>query len=189
MLTLGVERLDTRLDGLILVKPIVHEDERGFVLETYRRTGLAEIGINDDFVQENHSRSHYGVVRGMHYQLDGMAKLVRCPRGSIVDVVVDLRRGSPTFGQWEACELTGENLHQLYCPAGFGHGFAVTSDFADVLYKCSEYYNPELERGFKYDDPDVAIVWPDIPLSVSVRDAATPRLAEIAEELPFVYRT
>jgi dTDP-4-dehydrorhamnose 3,5-epimerase len=183
-----MERLDTKLDGPILVRPTVYGDHRGFFTETYRREVYAELGMPEEFVQDNHSRSKKGIVRGMHFQIgQGMAKLVRCGRGSIVDVVVDLRKGSPTFGEWEAFELTDENLHQLYCPIGFAHGFAVTSDFADVMYKCSGYYRDELERGIKYDDPDVAVRWPDVELIPSERDANAPLLRDIADELPFVY--
>jgi dTDP-4-dehydrorhamnose 3,5-epimerase len=183
-----MRRLETRLEGPILVEPTVHGDQRGFFHETYRRNAYAELGIHDEFVQDNHSRSKLGIVRGMHFQVGhGMAKLVRCARGAIVDVVVDLRRGSPSFGKWEAFELTDENLHQLYCPIGFAHGFCVTSDFADVLYKCSAYYDESIERGIKYDDPDIGIDWPAIELIPSERDANAPRLSEIADELPFEY--
>ena len=160
-----MKAIETRLDGPILVEPVVHGDHRGFFHETYRKNVYAELGIHDDFVQDNHSRSSHGIVRGMHFQVgDGMAKLVRCGRGAIVDVVVDLRRGSPTFGEWEAFELDDENLHQLYCPIGFAHGFCVTSDLADVMYKCSGYYDESIERGIKYDDPEIGIKWPDVEL-------------------------
>lgn len=178
----------TRLPGPILVEPVVHGDERGFFSESYRREAFAELGIEDDFVQDNHSRSRQGVVRGMHFQVgDGMAKLVRCARGEIVDVVVDLRSGSPTFAQWEAVELSDRNLRQLYCPVGFAHGFCVLSEVADVMYKCSAYYDETIERGIAYDDPDVGIEWPEIELAVSQRDADAPRLREVQAELPFVY--
>jgi dTDP-4-dehydrorhamnose 3,5-epimerase len=182
-----VKRLETRLDGPILVEPLVHRDERGFFHESYRRGVYAELGIPEEFVQDNHSRSGRGIVRGMHFQVgDGMAKLVRCATGSIVDVLVDIRRASPTFGEWEAFELDDENLRQLYCPIGFAHGFCVTSDSADVLYKCSSYYDEALERGIAYDDPEVGIEWPaGIELIASARDASAPRLSEIAAELPF----
>ena len=184
-----MERLETRLDGPILIEPVVHGDRRGFFHETYRKGVYAELGIYDDYVQDNHSRSSQGIVRGMHFQVGaGMAKLVRCPRGAIVDVVVDLRRGSPSFGEWEAFELNDENLHQLYCPIGFAHGFCVTSDVADVLYKCSAYYDESIERGIKYDDPEIGIRWPDVELVPSERDANAPRLSEIAAELPFEYQ-
>ena len=183
-----MKQVDTRLDGPILVEPVVHGDHRGFFSETYRKNVYAGLGIHDDFVQDNHSRSSKGIVRGMHFQVgDGMAKLVRCGFGAIVDVVVDLRRGSPTFGEWEAFELNDENLHQLYCPVGFAHGFCVTSDSADVMYKCSAYYDESIERGIKYDDPEIGIEWPDVELIPSDRDASAPRLSEIAAELPFTY--
>jgi dTDP-4-dehydrorhamnose 3,5-epimerase len=183
-----MERLTTRLEGPILVKPTVHGDERGFFQETYRRNVFAELGIPEELVQDNHSRSRHGIVRGMHFQVGkGMAKLVRCARGAIVDVLVDLRRGSPTFGQWEAFELNEENSHQLYCPIGFAHGFCVTGDMADVMYKCSGYYDGSIERGIAYNDPDVGIEWPDVELIPSERDATAPRLNEIEDELPFRY--
>jgi len=184
-----VRALDTRLEGPLLLAPQVHGDERGFFVESYRESALAELGVHDSFVQDNHSRSGRGVVRGIHFSIDeGQAKLVRCARGSIFDVVVDLRRGSPTFGEWEGHELDDRALRQLYVPIGFGHGFCVTSEVADVVYKCSSYYGAETERGIAYDDPDVGIEWPGIELSVSARDAGAPRLADVAGELPFEYR-
>lgn len=185
-----MERLDTRLDGPVLIKPRVFGDERGFFQETYRASVYAELGITDQFVQDNHSRSTRGIVRGMHFQIgEGAAKLVRCARGAIVDVMVDLRKGSPTYGEWEAFELSDENHHIVYCPVGFAHGFCVTSDHADVMYKQSNYYSDELERGISYRDPEVGIEWP-IPadeLIPSERDANAPKLSEIAGELPFTY--
>ena len=183
-----MQRLETKLEGPALLQPIVHRDERGFFLETYRRSALAELGIEDEFVQSNHSRSRRGVVRGMHFQ-PGTAKLIRCARGVIYDVAVDLRRGSPTFGQWEGTELSDSNHHQFYCPDGFAHGFCVLSEVADVVYMLSAYYDPAHERGFAYDDPAVGIVWPaGAELIVSARDAGAPPLAAIAESLPFEYR-
>jgi len=183
-----MERLETRLEGPIVVRPTVHRDRRGFFHESYRRSAFSELGIPEEFVQDNHSRSAHGVVRGLHFQVGaGMAKLVRCVRGAVTDVVVDLRRGSPTFGQWEAFPLDDENLHSLYCPIGFAHGICITSDSADVLYKCSAYYDEGIERGIAYDDPDVGIEWPDVPLLPSERDANAPRLRDVEAELPFVY--
>jgi len=180
-----VERLETRLEGPVLIRPQVFGDERGFLLESYRRTAFAELGIPDDFVQDNHSRSRRGVVRGMHFQAgDGMAKLVRCARGAIFDVVVDIRPGSASFGGWEGFELSDENLNLLYVPIGFAHGFCVLSEVADVLYRCSSYYDPSIERGFAYDDPDVGIEWPaGLELIPSERDCSAPRLREIEPEL------
>jgi dTDP-4-dehydrorhamnose 3,5-epimerase len=183
-----VQRLESKLEGTVLLQPIVHEDERGFFLETYRRSTLAEFGIEDEFVQSNHSRSRRAVVRGMHFQ-PGTAKLIRCARGVVYDVVVDLRRGSPTFGQWEGTELSDSNHRQFYCPDGFAHGFCVLSEVADVVYMLSAYYDPAHERGFAYDDAAVGIAWPAGPaLIASARDADAPPLAAIADSLPFVYR-
>lgn len=182
--------LGTRLDGPLLLEPNVIRDQRGFFCETYRRSALAELGVEEEMVQDNHSRSRRGIVRGMHFQVGGgAAKLVRCARGTIVDVVVDIRHGSPTFGQWEAFELSGENMRIAYCPVGFAHGFCVLSDEADVIYKQSSYYSAETDRGIRYDDPDVGIQWPEgLELVPSPRDAQAPLLREIADELPFEYR-
>jgi dTDP-4-dehydrorhamnose 3,5-epimerase len=182
-----VDELRTRLEGPILIAPVVHGDERGFFAETYRRTRLEELGVHHEFVQDNHSRSRRGVVRGMHFQIgSGAAKLVRCGRGAIYDVLVDIRRGSPTFGQWEAFELSDENHHQLYVPIGFAHGFCVLSEVADVLYKQSSYFDAALEREIAFDDPDVGIEWPpDLELIPSQRDLDAPALAEVAHQLPF----
>jgi dTDP-4-dehydrorhamnose 3,5-epimerase len=185
-----MQTIPTRLEGPILIAPRAFADERGFFVETYRREWHARVGIPEaeEFIQDNHSRSARGVVRGMHFHIGaGVAKLVRCARGRILDVVVDLRSGSPTYGEWEGVELDEGELRELYIPIGFAHGFCVLSEVADVLYKQSAYYDPAIERGFAWDDPDVAIQWP-LPraqLSVSARDANAPRLAEIADELPF----
>jgi dTDP-4-dehydrorhamnose 3,5-epimerase len=187
-----MQRLQTRLDGPILIAPRVIGDERGFFCETYRRSSYSELGIPEEMVQDNQSRSGRGIVRGMHFQIGaGAAKLVRCGRGEIFDAVVDLRRGSPTFGQWEGVRLNEENMHVFYCPIGFAHGFCVLSDVADVLYKQSNYYADETERGIAYNDPDVGIAWP-VPadqLIASERDSSAPRLAEIADSLPFEFAT
>ena len=182
--------LPTRLPGLVAIEPTVHADERGFFCETYRREWDPEVGVPaaQDFVQDNHSRSARGVVRGMHFHIgEGVAKLVRCARGQIVDVAVDLRRGSPTFAQWEAVELDDERMRELYLPVGFAHGFCVLSEVADVLYKQSSYYDPAVERGIAWNDPDVAIAWPlpERELIVSERDANAPLLSELAGDLPF----
>jgi dTDP-4-dehydrorhamnose 3,5-epimerase len=185
-----MQKVDTRLQGPILLAPRVFGDERGFFCETFRRNVYTEMGIGEEMVQDNHSRSGKGILRGMHFQIGkGVAKLVRCGRGAIYDVVVDVRRGSPTFGQWEGFELNEDNMHVLYCPVGFAHGFCTLSDVADVLYKQSGYYAEETERGIAYDDPDVAIQWPLAldAVTVSARDAQAPRLAEIADSLPFDY--
>jgi dTDP-4-dehydrorhamnose 3,5-epimerase len=188
--SLRFERLDTRIDGVGLIQARLLGDERGFFVETYRRNEFAELGIGEEMVQDNHSRSKRGIVRGMHFQIgDGTSKLVRCGRGSIFDVIVDLRNGSPTYGQWEGHELSDENMHTLYVPIGFAHGFCVTSDVADVMYMQSNYYDDDLERGISYRDPDVAIEWP-VPvdeLIPSERDAVAPTLRDTEAELPFGY--
>jgi dTDP-4-dehydrorhamnose 3,5-epimerase len=170
----------------------VFGDERGFFVETYRRAWHADIGIPaaDEFIQDNHSRSRGGVVRGMHFHVGaGVAKLVRCARGQILDVVVDLRRGSPSYGQWEGFELDDQLMRILYVPVGFAHGFCVLSEVADVVYKQTAYHEPAIERGIAWNDPDVAVRWPlpHAELEVSKRDGAAPRLSEIASELPFEY--
>jgi dTDP-4-dehydrorhamnose 3,5-epimerase len=174
-----MRRLPTRLPGPVLLETTIHGDERGFFQETYRASALAEHGVTDEFVQDNHSRSRRGIVRGMHLQA-GMAKLVRCARGAILDVLVDARPGSPTFGEWEGFELTDSNGRVLYAPDGFGHGFCVLSEEADLVYKCSAYYDPEVERGFAYDDPAVGIEWPSgLELHPSARDREAPPLAQL----------
>jgi dTDP-4-dehydrorhamnose 3,5-epimerase len=182
-----MERLATELPELVLVAPTVHGDERGFFLETYRHNVLAEFGVPEKMVQDNHSRSRHGIVRGMHFQ-PGMGKLVRCARGAILDVAVDVRPGSPRFGRWEAVRLDDADHRQLYVPDGFAHGFCVLSDVADVVYKCTSYYDAETEGGFSFADPEVGIEWPaGLELVPSARDAAAPRLSEIADRLPLRY--
>jgi dTDP-4-dehydrorhamnose 3,5-epimerase len=174
-----VRRIDTRLEGPVLVEPTVHGDARGFFQETYRKQALRELGVDDDFLQDNHSRSGRGVLRGMHFQ-PGQAKLVRCARGAILDVVVDIRFGSPGFGAWESFRLDDETHLQLYVPDGFAHGFCVLSELADVVYKVSSYYDPAHESGFRFDDPEVGIAWPgDLELKVSERDRSAPLLSEL----------
>lgn len=185
---MGFQRLETRLEGPILIAPDVHGDERGFLLESYRESALAELGVDAGFVQENHSRSQEGVVRGLHFQVGaGQAKLVRCARGAIFDVVVDLRRGSPGYGDWEGFRLDDAEHRMLFVPIGFAHGFCVVSGPADVLYRCSSYYDPAVERGIAWDDPDVGIAWPELEKTVSERDGGAPRLREVEPELPFRY--
>ena len=181
----AVEIVDGRLDGAKLIRPRVHGDERGFFLESFRSDVLAEAGIDTAFVQDNQSRSRHGIVRGMHFQ-PGQAKLVRCARGAIFDVIVDIRVGSPTFGAWEGYGLDDETHQQLLVPDGFAHGFCVLSDVADVTYKVTSYYAADLEGGFRFDDPAVGIEWPIAPaeLIASARDRAAPTLAELKPSLP-----
>jgi dTDP-4-dehydrorhamnose 3,5-epimerase len=170
----------------VLLQPKVIADDRGFFFETYRRSEYADLGIDVEFVQDNHSRSVRGTIRALHFQLEpGQAKLIRVARGSIYDVAVDLRRDSPTYGQYEAFELSDENAHQIFIPVGFAHGFCVTSEEADVAYKVSSYYDQPTERGIAWDDPDIGIPWPAKKALVSDRDRTNPRLADIAGELPW----
>ncbi|MDW5595136.1 dTDP-4-dehydrorhamnose 3,5-epimerase [Conexibacter stalactiti] len=182
-----MQTIPTKLSGLRLLEPRVFGDHRGFFAETFRADAWAAAGVDVEFVQDNHSRSHRGTLRGMHFQTSpGQAKLIRCSRGSIVDVVVDLRRASPTFGEWEAVVLDDETMRQLFVPVGFAHGFIVTSEVADVAYKCSNYYDAATESGIAYDDPEVGIEWPaGVEPIVSERDANAPRLSDVAGTLPF----
>jgi dTDP-4-dehydrorhamnose 3,5-epimerase len=187
-----MQTLPTRISGPVLIEPSVFGDERGFFVETYRREWHTQAGIpgSDEFIQDNHSRSSRGVVRGMHFHVGaGVAKLVRCARGRILDVVVDLRRGSPSYGEWEGFELDDQSMRVLYVPIGFAHGFCVLSDLADVIYKQTAYYDPAIERGIAWNDPQVGVAWPlpKAELLVSARDSAAPLLCEITAELPFDY--
>jgi dTDP-4-dehydrorhamnose 3,5-epimerase len=175
-----MNRLETRLEGPLLLEPTVHGDSRGFFLETFRASALAELGVHEEWVQDNHSRSARGVLRGMHFQ-PGMAKLVRCARGAVLDVLVDMRPGSASFGHWEGYELDDERHLHLYVPDGFAHGFCVLSETADVIYKCSAYYDPVAEGGFRFDDPQVGIRWPEgIDFQTSERDRSAPLLSELS---------
>ena len=156
-----MEVIETRIPDVKLIKPSVFGDERGFFIETWQRRKFAENGIDYDFVQDNHSRSGHGVLRGLHYQIrQPQGKLVRVTVGEVFDVAVDLRRRSPTFGQWVGETLSAENMHMLWVPSGFAHGFYVTSEMAELQYKCSDYYTPEHERCIRWDDPDLGIDWP-----------------------------
>ena len=179
-----MRRINTEIDGVVLIEPVVHGDHRGFFMETYRRDRFADLGIACDFVQDNHSRSSRGVLRGLHYQLGRpQAKLVRATRGRVFDVVVDVRRGSPTFSRWVGAELSESNRRMLFAPAGFAHGFLVLSEIAEFQYKCSDVYAPDEERGLRWDDRDLAIDWPlgdDEPV-LSERDLLWPSLQGAAD--------
>lgn len=166
------------IPGLQLIKPKVHRDERGFFLEMYQKERYDDLGVGLSFLQDNHSYSLKDVVRGMHFQ-KGQAKLVTCAKGEILDVAVDIRPHSPTFGQYEMVHLTEENHYQFFIPDGFAHGFCVLSDEANVIYKVSSLYNPETEGGFRYDDPDVGIDWPIESPILSERDKKAPLLREL----------
>jgi dTDP-4-dehydrorhamnose 3,5-epimerase len=179
-------RLETSIEDLMLIEARVIADDRGFFFETFRANEYADLGIDVPFVQDNHSRSARGTVRALHFQVEpGQAKLVRAARGEIWDVAVDLRRDSPTYGQYAAFELSDENARQLFVPVGFAHGFCVTSETADVAYKVSSYYDGPTERGIAFDDPAIGIPWPVSEPRVSERDRRNPRLEEIAPELPW----
>jgi dTDP-4-dehydrorhamnose 3,5-epimerase len=180
------QRLETKLDGVVLIEPVVHGDERGFMVETYARGEWAELGVDVEFVQHNHSRSSKGTLRGIHFQTaPGQAKLVRAARGAILDVAVDLRKDSPTYGQWEAQVLDDQKHRQLFVPVGFGHGFAVLSDVADVTYQVSSLYDPATEAGIAWDDPEVGVDWQVSEPLLSERDKTAPHLSEIADSLPW----
>jgi dTDP-4-dehydrorhamnose 3,5-epimerase len=176
----------TPIPGLLIIQPKVFGDQRGFFLETFQQARYQEAGIPDLFVQDNQSRSQRGALRGLHFQRrHAQGKLVYVTRGSIWDVAVDIRRGSPAFGQWYGVELNDQDHRQLYLPPGLAHGFCVLSDEADFFYKCTDYYRPEYEMAIAWDDPDLGIEWPlDEPL-LSSKDQQAPRLRDIdVEHLP-----
>lgn len=155
-----MEFIPTGIPDVVLIKPRVFEDPRGFFLETYREDRFIEAGIRQKFVQENHSASQKGVLRGLHYQIrQAQGKLVRAIAGKIFDVAVDIRRSSPTFGQWMGLVLSSENKYQLWIPPGFAHGFYVLSEIAEVTYKVTDYYAPEWERSILWNDPRIGIEW------------------------------
>ena len=174
-----MKRLPTDIPDLVLIEPEVYGDERGFFVETFRESWIEELGIEFEFVQQNQSRSVAQVLRGLHMQA-GQAKLVRCTRGRIWDVAVDLRADSPTYRRWGGYELDDVSHRQLLVPDGFGHGFCVLGDGADVVYALSAYYDPERESGVAWDDPEIGIEWPISDPILSERDKSAPRLAELA---------
>jgi dTDP-4-dehydrorhamnose 3,5-epimerase len=174
--------IKTKIDGLIIIEPSVFTDDRGFFMETYSKKVFADNGIDVEFVQDNHSRSTKGVLRGLHFQKSpfAQAKLIRCTRGEVFDVAVDLRKDSPTFGQWEGIVLSEENKKMFFIPAGFAHAFLVLSDIADFQYKCSNFYNKESEGGLLWNDPSININWPQIEnIILSEKDKLWPKLEEI----------
>lgn len=170
--------IETTLPGVRLLEPKVFGDARGFFLESWNRQTFAELGFNLDFVQDNHSRSARGVLRGLHYQLDDpQGKLVRVTSGAVFDVAVDVRKSSPHFGQWVGYELSADNHRMLWIPPGFAHGFLVLSDSADFLYKTTAYYNPQSDRGIRWNDPLIGVKWPL---------EGEPMLSAKDQSLPFV---
>lgn len=163
--------ITTNLPGVIVFEPKVFGDKRGFFLETFREDVLKDSGINAQFVQDNHSRSSKGVLRGLHYQMiQTQGKLVRVATGSVFDVAVDVRHGSPTFGEWYGAQLDEDNMRMMYVPPGYAHGFVVLSDKTDFIYKCTDYYHPQSEQGIAWDDPDIGIEWPLKEIALSDKD-------------------
>jgi dTDP-4-dehydrorhamnose 3,5-epimerase len=181
------ERVKTKLEDITIIKPTVFKDERGFFLETYNRQEFSEIGIHDEYVQDNVSQSAKGVVRGLHYQAKkAQGKLVRVLRGKIFDVVVDIRKGSPGYGQYLGIELTAKDSLMLHVPVGFAHGFMALEDGTEVMYKVTDFYSPQFDAGIRWNDPDLAIPWPDRDNPVvSSKDAILPFLKDIIS--PFNY--
>jgi dTDP-4-dehydrorhamnose 3,5-epimerase len=175
--------IETSLPGVLVLEPNLHGDRRGFFLETYREDMLQEAGINERFVQDNHSRSTRGILRGLHYQLtQPQGKLVRVARGAVFDVAVDVRSGSPTLGQWYGTTLDEDTMRMMYVPPGYAHGFLVLSEFADFIYKCTDYYHPQSEHGILWNDPAVGIKWPSTEVRLSEKDRQNPVLQNQSEE-------
>jgi dTDP-4-dehydrorhamnose 3,5-epimerase len=181
-----MKRTETSLPGVCLIEPSVFEDDRGFFFESYHETKFAELGIRDRFVQDNHARSVKHTLRGLHYQVrHPQAKLCRVIQGEVLDVVVDVRHGSPHFGKWESGILSAQNKLEMYVPAGFAHGYLVLSETAEFLYKCSAFYHPEYERGVLWNDPEIGINWGVQGPILSDKDRRNPPLSGISlKELP-----
>jgi dTDP-4-dehydrorhamnose 3,5-epimerase len=178
------QRFDTAIPGVIVIEPQVFRDARGFFLESYHQAQFADLGVSDLFVQDNHSCSRRGTLRGLHFQWPhSQAKLCRVIRGEVLDVAVDIRRGSPTFGKWTSATLSAENMRQIYVPRGFAHGFVVVSEVAEFIYKCGDFYDPASEHGVHWSDPQLAIDWGITDPIVSAKDSAFPRLAELSPDL------
>lgn len=179
----------TEIHDVVIIEPQVFRDERGFFLESYNRQKYRELGIEAEFVQDNHSRSQRGTVRGLHAQVNRpQGKLVRCIEGEIFDVAVDVRRGSPTFGHWVGAWLTAENFRQIYVPTGFVHGFCVTSEIAQVQYKCTDYYDPSSEISVLWNDPEIGITWPLEELGAAIlskKDLGGKPLQQLMDVLPW----
>ena len=183
-----LKRIDTTIPDLVIIEPQVFGDKRGYFLENYSKRDFEGIGMESDFVQDNMSRSTRGVLRGLHYQAKHtQGKLIKVTRGKVLDVAVDLRKGSPTFGKWEGFELNDEKHRMLYIPKGLAHGFLVLSTIADFSYKCTDYYDPDNEGGIRWDDPDIGIDWPlgGMTPNLSQKDTLLPLFKDA--ELPFVY--
>ncbi|RUT79634.1 dTDP-4-dehydrorhamnose 3,5-epimerase [Ancylomarina longa] len=185
-----MEIIKTEIPDLLIIQPKVFEDERGYFFESYNENKFRELGIQLQFVQDNESKSNYGVIRGLHYQLApySQTKLVRVISGKVFDVAVDLRLGSPTYGKWQGVELSAENKIQFLIPKGFAHGFSVLSDSATFIYKCDAVYNPEAERGINYNDPFLNIDWRISPQNenISSKDKASPNFKDAETNFKFV---
>jgi dTDP-4-dehydrorhamnose 3,5-epimerase len=175
-----MNRIETPLHGVLVLEPRVFSDSRGFFFESYSQRRFEELGVTNRFVQDNHSQSQFGTVRGLHYQLrHGQAKLCRVVRGEVLDIALDVRRGSPTFGKWFGVHLSAENKRQIFIPPGFAHGFAVLSESAEFLYKCDDFYVPGDEYGIAWDDPALGIDWGVAAPILSAKDQANPRLVDV----------
>jgi dTDP-4-dehydrorhamnose 3,5-epimerase len=178
-----MQRIETSLPGVFELRPDIHRDARGFFIETFHRAKFADLGIGDTFVQDNHSRSSKGTLRGLHYQLcHPQAKICRVVEGEALDVAVDIRVGSRNFGKWTSVILSAEQQNQIYVPIGFAHGFLAISDSVQFLYKCSDFYYATDERGIAWDDPDLKIFWDVATPIISARDSAFPALGQVPRE-------
>lgn len=178
-----MERIETSLPGVLELRPVIHRDTRGFFIETYHKAKFADLGIADAFVQDNHSRSIKGTLRGLHYQLrHPQAKLCRVVEGEALDVAVDIRIGSPTFGKWTSVLLSSKAQNQIYVPSGFAHGFLTLTDTVQFLYKCSDFYDPTDEQGIAWNDPDLEICWGESAPIISEKDKKYPTLTQILPE-------
>ncbi|HHG74898.1 MAG TPA: dTDP-4-dehydrorhamnose 3,5-epimerase [Persephonella sp.] len=185
------KKFDTGLEGVCIIEPTVFEDHRGFFMESYNKKDFEEIGLHLDLVQDNHSLSiKAGVLRGLHFQLNPKAqtKIVRVLKGAIYDVVVDIRKGSPTFGKWKGFILTSENKRQILVPKGFAHGVLTLVPNTEIMYKVDEYYSPEHDRSIRWNDPDINIDWPVSDPILSEKDANAPFLKEIIDDINFEYK-
>ena len=175
----------SKIPEVLIIEPDVHGDARGFFMETWHAQKYSDAGLDVNFVQDNQSRSKQGILRGLHYQLEQpQGKLVRVTSGSVFDVAVDIRKGSPSFGQWVGIELSSDNFKQLYVPPGFAHGFCVLSEYADFLYKCTDFYAPEYEHGIRWSDPDINIIWPGNDFLFSEKDEQMAMLKDMDNFLP-----
>lgn len=184
-----MQRVETSLPGVFELRPVIHRDSRGYFIETYHQGKFSALGIADIFVQDNHSRSSKGTLRGLHYQLRRpQAKLCRVVEGEALDVAVDIRVGSPHFGKWTSVLLSAELQNQVYVPIGFAHGFLALSHTVQFLYKCSDFYNPEDEHGIAWNDPDLRIRWDATAPIISAKDAEYATLAQVSPEFLPEYR-